>query len=223
MKDKGIVLKKFPYKNGFILEVFMLENGKNSFIVFSRKNKNIPIQAVQSLDIIQADYVWNTKTDLQKFNSFSIENYSLTTFVDPIKNCIQLFFAEFLKKILLANSPNPELYHFFEKVVQYLQVSDTNKIANLPSFVLMEVAEIIGVLPDFNSLITNHNHKLQLDNSTKEFLYSLKKGSIFDAENRKVSQKTRSEAIEFLNLYYQIQIEHFTELKSLAIVKQILD
>jgi hypothetical protein len=224
--EKAIVLKKFPYKNGFIVEVFTEQNGKCSFIVHSRKNKKLPVQQIESLTLIECEYLWTEKSSLQQFKHFRVVNHQDNLlFIDPIKNCIRIFFAEFLKNLLLANSSNQSVFEFFEQIINFIQLQNSEQMNNLPCFVLQKMTKTMGV--HLNYLSINHlgvyNNSLIISDEATTYLIKIEKGTIFDAEDIKVSPKARSEALEFLCLYFRSQFEHFNDLKSLAIVKQILE
>lgn len=232
-KDKAIVLHKFPYKNGFIVELFSLNHGKFSFILPSRKSKTNPIGNFQSLTLISCIYNWKENADLQHLKSSSIASVNTQPNIDPIKSCIQLFLADFLKEVLITRVPTTELFIFFEHIIDLINHSSSSELKDIPCYSLYKTAKILG----FN--IENEDHKyfdIESGHLTKTQNLSTKQlgpahlnylkhieGIVFDTEKDYISDyKTRSETFDGLYRYFCFHLNHFKTLKSFDVLKQIM-
>ncbi len=232
-KDKAIVLHKFPYKNGFIVELFSLNHGKFSFILPSRKSKSNPIGNFQSLSLISCVYNWKEHSDLQHLKSSTVLSINNLPYIDPIKSCIQLFLADFLREVLLTRISTPELFIFFEHIIDLINHSSSEEIKDVPCFSLFKTAKILGFNIDnednmyfninsgrlSNTLDLSQN---QLHPSHLNYLKHIE-GIVFATEKYYISDyKTRSETFEGLYRYFCFHLNHFKSLKSFDVLKQIM-
>lgn len=231
--DKAIVLHKFPYKSGFIVELFSEIHGKFSFILPSRKSKSNPVNNFQSLTLINCTYNWKELADLQYLKSSFVASINSQHEIDPIKSCIQLFLADFLREVLITKVPTPELFIFFEHLVELINHSSSTEIKDIPCFALFKTAKILGFNIDYqdnmyfnikSGRLTNH-----LDVSQKQLhpnhLKYLKhiEGIVFATEKDYISDyNTRSETFEGLYRYFCFHLNHFKALKSFDVLKQIM-
>lgn len=232
-KDKAIVLHKFPYKAGFIVELFSLTHGKFSIILPSRKSKSNPIGNFQSLTLISCLYNWKEKSDLQHLKSSSILSVNTQAYIDPIKSCIQLFLADFLKEVLLTKIPTPELFIFFEHIIDLINHSTSSEIKDIPCFVLFKTAKITGFNIDYkkdkylnirSGRLTEYQDLSQKQLNPEHLNYLNKlEGIVFAMEKDYISDyKTRTETFEGLYRYFCFHLNHFKTLKSFDVLKQIM-
>jgi len=231
--DKAIVLHKFPYKSGFIVELFSEIHGKFSIILPSRKSKANPIGNFQSFTLISCLYNWKEHTDLQYLKSSTIASLNTQAQIDPIKNCVQLFLADFLREVLISKISTPELFILFEHIVELINHSTSSEIKDIPCYALYKTATILGFhIENQNSMYFNiKSGRLtnSLDLSQKqlqpEHLKYLKhiEGIVFATEKDYISDyNTRSETFDSLYRYFCFHLNHFKALKSFDVLKQIM-
>jgi len=232
-KDKAIILYKFPFKSGYIVELFSLTHGKFSIVLPSRKSKNNPIGNFQSLTLITCLYNWKENADLQHLKSSTIISVNNQPIIDPIKGCVQLFLADFLKEVLLPKISTPELFTFFEHIIELVNHSSYSEIKDIPCYTLYKTAKILGFHIDnkehmfFNiksGNLTNTQDLSQKQLSPRHLNY-LKhlEGIVFAVEKDYISDyNTRSETFEGLYKYFCFHLNHFKALKSFDVLKQIM-
>jgi len=232
-KDKAIILHKFPYKNGFIIELFSEHHGKFSFILPSRKSKNNPIGNFQSFTLISCIYNWKENADLQHLKSSAITSINTQPGIDPIKSCVQLFLADFLREVLLPRVPTPELFIFFEHIIDLINHSSSSEIKDIPCYSLYKTAKILGFnidneedkFLDIESGSLSKGQNLNTKQLAPNHLNYLKhiEGIVFDTEKDYISDyKTRSETFDGLYRYFCFHLNHFKTLKSFDVLKQIM-
>lgn len=230
---KAIVLYKFPYKSGFIIELFTLEHGKISIILASRKNKANPVGNFQSLSLLNCSYDWKENADFQFLKSSSIVSIDNQKHIDPIKSCIQLFLSDFLRNILLPRQKVEELFIFFEHIIEIINHSTSNEISDLPCFCLYKSAKILGFEIPLKSNsyfnLTSGNLSSTPDLSQKQLspnqIFYLEKleGIVFATEIVYISDyKTRSTTFDGLYHFICVHVDHFKALNSFDVLKQIM-
>ncbi|MGB0867990.1 MAG: DNA repair protein RecO [Flavobacteriales bacterium] len=232
-EDNIIVLHKFPYRNGFIVEVFSEEHGKISFVLKSRKSKKNPIGNFHTLSLLSCQYLWKESSDLQNITSSNPISLDHHFEVDPEKMFIQFFFADFLRQILLKKVPSKRLFIFAQHIITFINETNYNELKDLPCYILYKSANILGI-----NIICDSNKYLDLTsgyqsiNQTSgsftlfpkhsEYLNNIE-GMVFADKKTYISDyKTRSETFELLYRYFRYHLNHFETLKSYTVLKQIM-
>lgn len=232
--DKAMVLYKMPYKGGFIVELFTFNHGKISVILPSRKSKTNPIGNFQSLTLINCFYNWKENADFQYLKSSSILSIDNQKNLDPIKSCIQLFLADFLRNILLPKQKSTELFVFFQHIIDIINHSSSKEISDLPCYCLLKSAKILGfeipTKPNFyfnitSGTLTNSADLSQRQLNPHQINYIEKlEGIVFDTENVYISDyKTRSSTFDDLYYFICVHVNHFKKLNSFEVLKQIMN
>lgn len=232
-QDSVIVLHKFPYKSGFIVDVFSKEHGKFPIILPSRKNKNNPIGNFQVLNLLQCQYSWKENANLQNLKSSQQQSIEQFALVDPSKMFIQFFFADFLKEILLPKVSSQRLFTFAEHIIELIHHSESKEIKDIPCYILFKTANILGINiicenNEYFDIMSGHSSLTPLLGETIlkpihiTYLNNIE-GMVFAQENQYLSDyKVRSQTFELLYRYFRIHINHFETLKSYSVLKQIM-
>ena len=219
---KGIVLSKIRYKdNALIVTLFDEDYGKKTFFkTISKKGK----EQVYFEPLSFIDYTTNNSSN-KKWQSIKSLNLLHTYPKDNIllENCSRYFISDFLNKVLHEEG-NPHLFQFLSNTI--LEIGYTNYSDQLIRF-LIEISPFLGVyIPsngsfhfdliesDFCQLKPSHGSyldKLELLNVTK-----FKSG----VELNKLDKKN---LFETLMRFYSFHFEGLQNLKSLDILKEVLN
>lgn len=232
IKDKAIVLRKFPYKNGFILEVFTREQGKLSFIVHQRKNKKIPIQQVFPLDVLEIEYQEKSKGDLFTFSSFEIKKDDFE--LDVLKNCIATFLAEFIKNMTYPKNPESEYFDFLEKTIDLIDSTEEDiLLSHISVFVVFKTGDFFGFplnITDNERFIfidsfseSGRPTKLEIPPKLVGYLLKVEEYILGAQKTLSINRKDRALTLKLLIAYYRSNVEYFKEIKSLDILREVLN
>ena len=149
ISSRAIVLSKLNYRdNDLIIKLFVRELGLTSFIVRggSKKNKT---NHFQQLSLIEIEFDFNSKRNLQYLKDFEIQSFLKTIHTDFKKMAVVIFLSEILSKILIHQDKDHQLYDFIEDAIKYY---DKNIFRSTFHIVfLMNLSKFLGVYPDMNN------------------------------------------------------------------------
>src|SRR5262249_17410078 len=87
----------------------------------------------------------NELKNLQRLKEFKWSHLYQHIFFDVLKNSVALFMVELLHKCLKQPESNPDLYHFMEDALIYLDDADETVVANYPLFFALHIASFFGL------------------------------------------------------------------------------
>ncbi|MGB0427944.1 MAG: DNA repair protein RecO [Flavobacteriales bacterium] len=227
IRDRLIVLHKFPFKNGFIVDAYSQKHGKISFLLPSRTSKANPQNYFQSLFLLEVEYRWRENSTFQFLKSSRLIYIDNSPFTDPVKTIIQLFLADFLRHISFDRKPELALFDFFEHCIQLILMHPSEDLKDLPCFVLSKSSSLLGFHIDLNTHLTNNlassheHHVLHLEPEHRRYLQQIE-AHVFD-KSRELNSKysTRTETFDWLYWYFCYYLDQFKPLKSYDVLKQI--
>ena len=157
---------------------------------------------------------------------------------DIRKNTVALFMIELLTKCLKQPEGNSDLFHFTEDCFLYLDKSNVAVIANLPLFFAMHLTHFFGFRIDDNYSDTNSYLDLQEGKFVAEqphhphFLEEkqaaitsqlLKVQQPEELEDIKLNHDFRRNLLYVYETYYSLHIQDFGTMKSLPVLREILN
>jgi DNA repair protein RecO (recombination protein O) len=242
-KTKGIVLRSVKYgETSVIVTIFTELLGLQSYIVngvrtISRKgaSKAGLFQPAAMLDLII--YHQETK-NLQRIKEFSWNHLYQHIFSDVITNTVALFMIELLQKCLKQPEPNPDLYYFMEDALKGLDQSELKVQANFPLFFAIHLAGFFGFRIDdnysekrsfldlregyFTEEKPAHPHYLEnpLSEISSQLLKTMQPEDLAPLSLNKEKRRLLLMAFED---FYSIHISGFTPMKTLPVLRTILE
>ncbi len=242
-KTKGIVLRTVKYGETSMIVTILTELfGLQSYIVngirtISRKgaSKAGMFQPAAILDLVI--YHQETK-NLNRIKEFSWNHLYQHIFSDVITNTVALFMIELLQKCLKQPEPNPELYYFMEDALQGLDQADQKAQANFPLFFALHLAGFFGLRMDdnysekrkyldlregyFSEEKPAHPHFLEdpLSEISSHLLKILQPDELGALP---LNKEKRRQLLMAYEDFYTIHISGFTPLKTLPVLRTILE
>ncbi len=242
-KTKGIVLRTVKYGETSVIVTILTELfGLQSYIVngirtISRKGASRAgmFQPAAILDLVI--YHQETK-NLHRIKEFSWNHLYQHIFSDVITNTVALFMIELLQKCLKQPEPNPELFYFMEDALQGLDQADQKAQANFPLFFALHLAGFFGLRIDdnysekrqyldlregyFSEEKPAHPHFLEnpLSEISSHLLKILQPDELGALPLNKEKRRLLLMAYED---FYTIHISGFTPLKTLPVLRTILE
>ena len=133
----------------------------------------------------------------------------------PMKQTIALFLSEFLYYSLREEQTNPELYDYLESSLLWLD-NRSERFANFPLTFLIRLSRFLGFWPD-----TEEAQKVLRQG--EDTLVPLMLRMDFPTMHLfTFTREQRQRLMQVLNDYYRLHVPHFPELKSMAILREVL-
>ncbi|QNR25969.1 DNA repair protein RecO [Croceimicrobium hydrocarbonivorans] len=235
---EGIVLSSVPYgESRIILNLLTPDLGTIGLIAtLSKKGKSGLKKAhFQNLQILEIQHAERNKGELKRLQDARILYPYQQLYFDPVLSCMALFLAEFLYKVLREEEGHPELYRFVRKALIQLDSAETG-LANFHLAFLMELSAHLGLRPQLeegtaryfdllNSQLSiqppDHAHFIEEDELQIWRELQAKGMENYEELNIKGSA-IRRKALASLIDYYRLHLHDFGDLKSLAVLREVL-
>ena len=221
--EADLIVKAYTYSDG--LKTYMLKG-----VLKSKKGK---FKASQFQLLTQLEIVANHRNQgkMEYLKDAKILHPYSNLHTNMVKATMLIFLAEVLKNVIKEEEPNKALFHYLENALLWLDLND--KIANFHLLFLLNLSRYLGFYPDAASKDLPYFNLLEgvfelksinnycIEGRNVEILRQLL-GINFDALNEvKLNQKARSNFLNMLLLYYELQSEGFKKPKSLAVLNEI--
>ena len=242
-KTKGIVLRSIKYgETSLVLTVFTELFGLQSYIVngvrtVSKKgsSKSVFFQPSAILDLV---VYHNEFKNLQRIKEYKWAHLYQHIFSDVRKNSVALFMVELLTKCLKQPEANAELFYFVEDALVHLDKSNDTVAANFPLFFAVHLAVFFGfrINDEFSEekhyldleeglfTDTQPKHPNYLDDKAAEITsYILKVQHPAELGELKLNQEFRRFLLSSYEAYYQLQIADFGTMKTLPVLREMMN
>lgn len=230
LQTEGIVLQKTDYsETSLIIKLLTPEEGIQSFIFQGAKRKHKKGNLISPMAVLNVEYFKRNDSSLAKIRSVEPALVYQNIPFDPYRSSILFFMNEVLVKSIKDKGADRETYTFIRSILEILDLSD--QIANFPIKFLYQLTKYLGFYPQHeeNGLFLDlqegryvkyePNHPFYLTEEKSALLLALS-GTKFDGKNDpKIALETRRELVYDLLKYYQVILENFDEVQSIAILE----
>jgi DNA repair protein RecO (recombination protein O) len=224
-KTRGIVINYIPFREtSIIVKIFTEQFGTQSYIengVRSSKSKN-KIALFQPLTLLDLVVYQDEKKSLHRISEIKCHTPFHSIPFEFAKTSIALFITEILGKTLKEETSNEPLFQFLFNSILWLDDEPTN-FQNFHLQFLLHYARFFGFLPqeahEISHELSLHNLPI-FDKFQEEMLDDLMK-SEYDFLV-KMDRNTRSKLLEIIIIFFRLHIESISELKSVAILKEMM-
>jgi DNA repair protein RecO (recombination protein O) len=237
-KTSGIVLHTIKYsETSLIVKIYTQEFGFGSYIISgvrSKKSKN-KAGLFQPLALVDIVVSGNERSALPRISEINIHQpYSHLPF-DVIKSSIAIFINEILLHSFREPHPDEELFLFIRNSLLILDL-DTASCANFHLGFMVQLSRFLGFPPQgeytadtsvfdlqegkFVNYLPHHPHYLHANSSIQ--LSELMRLSYSELSGLTLSKAERKQLLNALILFYQLHISSFGQIKSAAILEEII-
>lgn len=225
-KTKGIVISYIKYRDtSIITRIFTRDLGLKGYIVngirsSKSKSKMALYQPLTLLDLVVYDREGST---LHHISEAKLDYAFQRIPFEFHRSGIALFIGEILGKCIYEAYQNEELFDFLFQAVQLL---DTEKmtLGTFPISFLIQMTKYLGFEPEnagnfYDQLpvdrgnITHREKEAQLDQLIRERFIC----------TTPISKSIRKELMEDVLLFYQLHLENFTDIKSLSVLRSLVE
>jgi DNA repair protein RecO (recombination protein O) len=242
-KTKGIVLRVVKYgETSLIVTIFTELFGVQSYLVngvrTNTKRGSGKANLFQPAAILELIVYHNDLKNLQRIKEFKWDQLYNHIFSDVKKNAVALFMVELLTKCLRQPEANSDLFQFAEDALMRLDESNDTVTANFPLFFSVQMAVLFGfrITDNYSEKISffdlqegqfvaqrpTHPHLLE-DKQAAVTSQLLKVMQPEELEDIKLNHEFRRNLLHAYETYYALHIQDFGTLKTLPVLKEILN
>ena len=242
-KTKGIVLRCVKYGDTSIIasiytELFGLQSYLVKGIRKTTKKGASNINHFAPAAILDLQVYHNEFKQLQFIKEYQWAYLYENIYYDVVKNAVAMFAIELLQHSIKQPENNPDLFYFIEKSLKDLDQSNESATANFPLYFSLKLGEQLGFEIQGNYTLETPVLDLQEGYYIHESpihpffiegnLASLTTDIIhFKEVNQlsilKLNRVIRRQLIEHYIQYFSLHISNFIELRSLEVLKEVLE
>ena len=237
---QGIVLHYNRYNDdSAIVDIFTLSHGSLAFLVRDRrKQRKGGLQAtlLRPLNIVEMVFDYRSTATLQRIQELHIAHCYTSLPYDPIKETVALFLSEFLHAALRSEVQNEELYHYILYSLQWLDATHEG-VANFHIAFLIRLTYYLGFWPNIKGreclsyfdlrdgvgTESEPQHGFFLKGTEAAIVPLMLRMNIRNMHSFRLSRQQRGRMLEVLTTYYKLHVPEFRELKSLAVLREVLE
>lgn len=217
-KTRAVVLNTLRYTDTKLIATLFTESrGAVSYIVRQPQGRRPTVQSVLLSPLMQLEVVMDYRDSerLQRIVDVQVEYPYKTVPYNPLKQTIALFLGEFLYYALREEQANPELFAYLTGSLQWLDAREEG-YANFPTTFLIRLSRFLGFWPD------TEEAQAVLREGETNLVPLLLRMDFATMHLFRFTREQRTRLLEVLNNYYRLHIPHFPELRSMAILREVL-
>jgi DNA repair protein RecO (recombination protein O) len=226
-KTKGIALSYIRYgESSIIARVYTEAFGLQSYIingVRSAKNKTNRIALFQPLTLLDMVVYYKDGRDLHRISEVKTPYPFQHIPFEVAKSSMALFMTEMLTKTLKEEAGNPHLFRFLLTSVVHLEEA-TEQYSTIHLAFLLQLASFLGFGPEnaeeFETQLREHSVPFLADAVMSEAVNTFLSNPI-DVPVR-LSRAQRTDLLDGLVAFYRIHFDNLGEVKSLAVLREVL-
>lgn len=223
--EKKCLVKLFTQNHGFIETVCFASNSPSS---------KVKVNTLWPLSLIEVELLIRQNKEIHQLKETQTCFIPVNTNKSLIKLNILQLMAEVLSKTIKIQQGNKELFVFLENLIVIIDKSEDSEISNIINYFLIELTIYLGIEPqnNFSTLepyfdcrageFTKYGLVMPLgfDLHLSECLSNCLKNNTIAL---KLNNKTRKELTDGLLAYYTFHIPNFGQLKSLEIIRELVN
>lgn len=238
-KTLGIILNNTNYgENSIITNIYTREFGLQSYMVNGIRSKKTSKkhQLFQPLMLVDLVVSNGDKKALKKISEISLAYHFVDLRNNVLKSSIAFFLNEVLYKTLKEENKDEDLFDFIFHSLQWLDLKTSN-FNNFHLFFLVQLSRYLGFEPQgtyskeycifdlvegkFVNKLPIHNNYLL--NRESENLFQCLLLTLNESESLKLNAIERDKLINGILKFYQYHVPSFSELKTIEVLKQVLN
>ena len=236
---RGIVLHYNRYNDdSAIVDIFTLSRGSVSFLVRDRRGQRkggLHATLLRPLNIVELVFDYRPSASLQKIQEVHIAHCYTSLPYNPIKETVALFLSEFLHNALRNEVKNEDLYHYILYSLQWYDATNEG-LANFHVAFLIRLTHYLGFWPniDIKNMLpffdlkdsiateTEPSHNFFLPGEEAARLPLFLRINIRNMHSFRLNRSQRNRILDVLTSYYKLHVPEFRDLRSLAVLRELL-
>ncbi|MBO0936591.1 DNA repair protein RecO [Fibrella sp. HMF5335] len=226
-KTKGIALSYIRYReSSIIVRVYTEAFGLQSYIVNgvrSAKNKTNRIALFQPLTLLDMVVYHRDDRDLHRLSEVKTPYPFQHIPFEVAKSSLALFVTELLSRTLKEEVGNPHLFRFLLTSIVYLEEA-TEQYENFHLAFLLQLASYLGFGPEnaqeFEDQLRERSLPFLADDAMTDALNTFMSQPI--GTPVRLTRAQRADLLDALVAYYRIHFDNLGDVKSLAVLREVL-
>lgn len=241
-KTKGIILRSVKYgETSLVVTIYTELFGLQSYLVngvrvYSKKGSNSAshFQPAALLDLL---VYHNELKNLQRIKEYKWAFLYENILFDVLKNSVALFMIELLQKTIKEPEANPDLFHYIEDALMYLDKAEPVVLANYPLFFATHLTNFFGFrisdeysdeknILDLQEGAFTHDrpvHPHLLEEPYSQIVSQLlKTQQPQELKEIRINQEKRRILMQAYQVFYALHIPDFGVMKTLPILQEVL-
>lgn len=238
-KTKGIVFQYVQYsETSIIVKIFTEDFGLQSYIVkgIRSKHSKTKLALFQPLNLLDLIVYHRENKSINYLREVKVAFPYHSIPVDMFKRSILLFLDELLVKAVKEESANKPLFDWLYHSLTWLDLSDKN-LANFHLIFTLQLTRMLGFYPKksaetdwqvfdlregrFSKKIPGYGEYISGDLAVK--FANLLETTLETPSNIQLNTAERRQLLDVLLTYYRLHIPAFGEMKSVKVLKEILE
>lgn len=239
---KGVVLRTIKYGDtSIITSVYTELFGIQQYIVKgvrqSSKTSAGKASYFSPAAILELEVYHNEMKQLQFIKEYRWGYMYESVLFNVVKNTVALFVMELLQHSLKEPEANPELFYLIEDTLKQLDKGNATLTGNLPLYFTLHLASELGFqlqgvystktpiidLQEGNFVENIPLHPYYLEGHLAEITSTISNLSFYnELENIQLNKVIRRQLLEAYQLYLSLHIPGFGQMKSYAILQEVL-
>ena len=227
-KTSGIALSYIRYREtSIIARVYTEEFGLQSYIVNSvrtAKSKNNRIALFQPLTLLDMVVYYKNDRDLHRISEVKTSYPFRSLPFEMAKSTIAMFVTEMLNKVLKEEVGSPALFRFLTDSVLFLEEARQH-YENFHLAFLLKLSFYLGFGPEsareFESQLRENSYPFLPDDEIETALNIMLRQPL--GSPVKLARASRNDLLDALVTYYQIHLDSIGEVKSLPVLREVLE
>jgi len=238
-KTKGIVFHHVQYsETSIIVKIFTEDFGLQSYIVkgIRSKHSKTKLALFQPLNLLDLIVYHRENKSINYLREVKVAFPYHSIPVDMLKRSILLFLDELLVKAVKEESANKSLFDWLYHSLTWLDLSDKN-LVNFHLIFTLQLTRMLGFYPKRNTdndwrvfdlregnfSKKTPEHPEYISGEIAQKLANLLETTLETPANLQLSTAERRQLLDTLLAYYRLHIPSFGELKSVKVLKEILE
>ena len=235
----GIVLHFNRFNDdSAIVDIFTLSRGSVSFLVRDRRGQrrnSLHATLLRPLNIVELVFDYHPSASLQRIQEFHIAHCYTSLPYNPIKETIALFLSEFLHNVLRSEVKNTDLYHYILYNLQWFDTTNEG-MANFHIAFLTRMTYFLGFWPNIDkknkqpffdlkesiATDTEPSHNFFLKGEEVAIMPKMLRMNVRNMHRFLLTRQQRNRMLDVLTLYYRLHVPEFRDIRSLAVLREVL-
>ncbi len=221
-KARGIVVRAVRYGDtSLIADIYTDKYGMLGFIAKMPKKRKSATRGLLlcPLAILEIDFDYHEGRNLLRLSDARLAEAYGSLPYHPVKETIALFLAEFLSCALRSErGPNPPLYSFVENSLLWLDNSESH-FTNFPTAFMLRLTRFLGIWPSVEEVRPLLHEEEEEERAALPSLLRMNYGTM---HLFRFTSAQRSRILQVANNFYRLHIDGFPELKSVAVLREVL-
>ena len=238
IKTRAIVFRTVKYgETSLIVDLFTEEKGLHTFIlsgVRSPKSRFSP-GLLQPMSVIEVVTYFGENHSMHRIKEVAASLIFQHIPFELRKGSVALFLAEICRKTVRETEPDPILFDFLVKTLDFLDKTD-RPVANIHLHFLLELASLLGFLPGGEASESTPFFDLQegvfcelrpphpffLDKNESSAVHQLLGKTLENCHETAIDRPLRKSLLGHLLQFYKLHLDQFGEVHTPEVLEMVL-